>query len=74
MSEATLSSKHQIVVPKEAREALGVKAGDRLMVVTRGATVILMPKPESHEEALRGAGRGLFGKGHVRKERAGWGK
>ncbi len=72
MAEATLSTKHQIVVPKEAREALGVKAGDRLMVVTRGATVVLLPKPASHAEALRGLGQGVFEGGHVRKEREGW--
>jgi AbrB family looped-hinge helix DNA binding protein len=28
MAEATLSSKNQIVIPGEAREALGVKPGD----------------------------------------------
>ena len=27
-----MSSKHQIVVPREAREALGLKPGDRLLV------------------------------------------
>jgi AbrB family looped-hinge helix DNA binding protein len=39
MSEATLSSKNQIVIPKEAREALRVKAGDKLLVVVRGDRV-----------------------------------
>ena len=74
MAEATLSTKHQIVVPKEAREALGLKAGDRLVVVTRGSTVILMPKPASYADASLGLGRGLFEKDHVRKERASWRK
>lgn len=74
MAEATLSSKHQIVVPKEAREALGIKPGDRLMVVTRGSTVILMPKPASHGEAMRGLGRGMYGNDYLRKERESWRK
>lgn len=74
MAEATISSKNQIVVPKEAREALGVKAGDRVMVVTRGSTVILMPKPVSHAEAMRGLGRGMYGKDYARKERESWRK
>ncbi len=29
MYEAKLSSKNQIVVPREARKALGLKAGDK---------------------------------------------
>lgn len=45
MYEAKLSSKNQIVIPREARNALGLKAGDRLLVVVRGDTVILLPKP-----------------------------
>lgn len=36
MNRATLSSKNQIVIPREAREALGVKAGDQLLVVGAG--------------------------------------
>lgn len=35
-----LSSKHQIVVPQEARDALGLKAGDRLLVTVRDGSVI----------------------------------
>ena len=32
MAEATLSSKNQIVIPREAREALQLKPGDKLIV------------------------------------------
>ncbi len=35
-----LSSKHQIVVPREARDALGLKPGDRLLVTVRDRSVI----------------------------------
>ncbi|MFQ5702055.1 MAG: AbrB/MazE/SpoVT family DNA-binding domain-containing protein [Acidobacteriota bacterium] len=35
-----LSSKHQIVVPREAREALDLKPGDRLLVTVRDRSVI----------------------------------
>jgi AbrB family looped-hinge helix DNA binding protein len=35
-----LSSKHQIVVPREAREALALKAGDRLIVTVRDDGVV----------------------------------
>ncbi|MFQ5888524.1 MAG: AbrB/MazE/SpoVT family DNA-binding domain-containing protein [Gemmatimonadota bacterium] len=37
-----ISSKHQIVVPREAREALGLEAGARLLVSVRGDGVIEM--------------------------------
>lgn len=35
-----MSSKHQIVVPREAREALALKAGDRLLVTVRDDSVV----------------------------------
>ncbi len=35
-----LSSKHQIVVPREARAALDLKPGDRLLVTVRDTSVI----------------------------------
>jgi AbrB family looped-hinge helix DNA binding protein len=48
MAEATLSTKNRIVVPREAGEALGIKAGDKLLVVVRGSTVIILQEPR-HE-------------------------
>ena len=54
MVEATISSKNQIVIPREAREALGVKPGDRILVVVRGNRVIVLQKPKSHHAAIRG--------------------
>jgi AbrB family looped-hinge helix DNA binding protein len=36
MSESTLSRQNQIVIPKDARQALGIKAGDKLLLVVRG--------------------------------------
>ena len=35
-----LSSKHQIVVPREAREALELRPGDRLIVTVRSDGVV----------------------------------
>ncbi len=35
-----LSSKHQIVVPREARDALELKPGDRLLVTVTDRSVI----------------------------------
>jgi len=72
MAEATVSTKNQIVIPREAREALGVKAGDKLLVVVRGDSVVVIEKPKSHAHAIRGLGRGLYPKGYLRKERRSW--
>ena len=33
MTEATLSAKNQIVIPREARKALGLKPGDKILVL-----------------------------------------
>jgi len=45
MPAATLTSKGQITIPKEIREALGVKAGDRLgFHVTNDGTIIIVAK------------------------------
>ena len=72
MTEATLSAKNQIVIPREAREALQVKPGDKLVVVVRGQRVIVLEKPKSHEAAIRGLARGVYSGSHVRKERRSW--
>jgi AbrB family looped-hinge helix DNA binding protein len=72
MAEATLSTKNQIVVPREAREALGLKAGDRMLVVVRGKRVIVLEKPKSHHAAVRGLGRGAYSRNYLRKERQSW--
>ena len=72
MYEAKLSSKNQIVIPREARNALGLKAGDHLLVVVRGDTVILLSKPSKYHEALRGIGKGLYPPGYLVQERKSW--
>ena len=72
MYEATLSSKNQIVIPRGAREILGLKQGDRLLIVVRGKTVILLPKPKSHTKAIKGMGRGVYTSNYLKKERQNW--
>lgn len=72
MPQATLSSKNQIVIPKEGRDALRVKAGDKLLVVVRDDRVIVLKKPNAHHAAIRGIGEGVYPADHLRKERKGW--
>ncbi len=45
MRVVTLSSKGQIVLPREVREALGVRKGDRFAVMLEGERVILTRLP-----------------------------
>jgi AbrB family looped-hinge helix DNA binding protein len=72
MAESTLSAKNQIVIPREARRALGLRAGDRLLVVVRGARVIVLQKPERHHSAIRGLSKKTYPDGYLEKERRGW--
>jgi len=72
MSETALSSKNQIVIPREARRALGLKSGDKLLVVLHGKHLIVMPKPKSFSAAIAGITRGLYPKDYLKKERESW--
>ena len=70
--EATLSTKDQIVIPLEARKALQVKPGDKRVVVVRGQRVIVLQKPKSHHEAIRGLAPGGYPRDYLGKERQSW--
>ena len=72
MPEATLSSKNQIVIPREAREALRLKPGDKILVSVHGGRVVILQKPKSYAAAIRGLARGTFPKGYLKKERESW--
>jgi AbrB family looped-hinge helix DNA binding protein len=72
MAEAKLSAKNQIVIPREAREALQLKPGDKLLVVPCGNRIIILEKPKSFSNAIRGLARGLYPKDYLKKEREDW--
>jgi AbrB family looped-hinge helix DNA binding protein len=72
MAEVKISSKNQIVIPREVREKLGVKAGDKLLVVAQGDRVIVMQKPKSYPDTIRGMGRGIYPADYLEKERDSW--
>jgi len=72
MSTAKLSSKNQIVIPREARQALKVKSGDELLVVVRGEHLIMMKRPKSFAAALRGLAKDLYPPDYLEKERQSW--
>lgn len=70
--EATLSSKNQIVIPREARKRLGIKPGDKLLIVPHGNTIIVLAKPESYPEVILGLGKGLYPENYLEVERNSW--
>ncbi len=72
MSYIKLSTKNQIVLPREAREAMKVKGGDSLLVVVKGGITLLMPKPKKYVEALLGRGKTIYPKEYLKKERGSW--
>ena len=61
METVTLSSKYQLVMPREVRERLRLAPGTRLTVIEKGGVVYLVP--ERPLPALRGLARGTRGKG-----------
>ena len=71
-TEVSLSTKHQIVVPKDAREALGLSPGDKLLIVTLGKRVIMVRKPESFTAATKGLAEGIYEDGYLERERDSW--
>jgi len=74
MSTVKMSSKNQIVIPRDTRELLKVKGGDEILVVHRRGVAYLLPKPKSFVDALRGLARGRlrYPKNYLKKEHASW--
>jgi AbrB family looped-hinge helix DNA binding protein len=73
MAEVTVSSRNQIVIPREVREALQLKPGDKLLITAQGGKILVLEKPKSYSKAIRGVvPRGYYGKDYLRKERQSW--
>ena len=72
-----LSKKGQFVIPKEMREALGVKEGEELLVTFDQRRVVLT-RPHEYARATRGLLKGTWGRGretvkrYIEKERRSW--
>ncbi len=55
MSRATLTSKGQLTIPKEVRERLGLRRGDRVVFEFEGDSVRLKAEKRKRLEELRGS-------------------
>jgi len=57
MEPATLSTKYQLVIPREAREQMKLRPGMKFDVFVRGGIIYLIPQRPLKE--YRGIARGL---------------
>ncbi len=57
MATTTISPKYQVVIPKDVREKLHLKSGQKMTVVTKGGVVYLIP--EKPVEAFKGFLKGM---------------
>jgi AbrB family looped-hinge helix DNA binding protein len=72
MTEVTMSARNQIVIPLEARVALRLKPGDKVLVVIHGKELLILKKPTSYQAAIRGIAHGVYPEGYLDKERRSW--
>ena len=72
MAVQKLSSKNQIVIPKEARQAMGVKGGDELLVVVKDALMLVMSMPKRYTKTTQGLAKGAYPSGYLKRERRSW--
>ncbi len=72
----TISSKYQIVIPREAREKLDLKAGDKLIIKANNEKITIYPQPKSYAKYSLGLGKeiwqGVNATEYVKKERQTW--
>ena len=70
----TLSSKYQIVIPREAREALSLSAGDELLVLCKPDRVVIVPKPKKFAKHMAGLHREVWqgAEAYLQDERNAW--
>lgn len=68
--------KYQVVIPKELRKKVGIKPRDKVLVEEIEGVVVVIPKPKSFTDFLKGLGKEIW-KGedatrYIRRERESW--
>lgn len=71
-----VSSRNQIVIPSEARRALGIEPGDHLIVSVRDGLLVMIPKPDNILAHLRGLHKEIWAdvdvEEYINEERDAW--
>jgi AbrB family looped-hinge helix DNA binding protein len=57
MSKARVSSRYQVVIPKEVREGMSLRPGQEMQVIRKGNLIILVP--DRPLEEMRGFLKGM---------------
>ena len=66
MARTRVSSKYQVVIPKEIRKEIGIRPGQELQVVSKGGTITLIP--DRTIASMRGFVRGIRTEGFREKK------
>jgi AbrB family looped-hinge helix DNA binding protein len=61
MAEVTVSSKFQLVIPREVRRETGLKVGEKMVVIVKDGIINLIPRRRLKD--LRGFVKGIDLKG-----------
>jgi AbrB family looped-hinge helix DNA binding protein len=73
---ARVSSKNQIVLPREVRDELGVKSGDELLFIIRDGEIVVRSRPASFAQVMRGLHKNIWADVEVEdwlaRERSSW--
>jgi bifunctional DNA-binding transcriptional regulator/antitoxin component of YhaV-PrlF toxin-antitoxin module len=65
---AVVRKRHQLTLPGEAIDFLGLREGDQVVISLVNGSATLRPVRRSYA----GIAKGLYGKDFVERERAGW--
>ena len=72
----TVSSKNQIVIPREAREMLHIGPGEKLLVLCKEDRILLIPKPADYVKRMAGLHKevweGVEAEEYLAAERESW--
>lgn len=72
MAVQKLNSRNQIFIPKDARQAMGVKGGDELLVVVKDDLMLVMSMPKRYTKTMQGLAKGAYPSGYLKRERRSW--
>jgi len=73
----TVGKRAQIVIPKKAREAIGLKEGKKAALVYEQGRGVILGNPNESIKLLKGLGKEIWDKAggadkYLKKERASW--
>jgi len=75
MQETLISTKYQVVIPKNVRKSMSLKPGQKLYVYMADNQIVLTQKnnwPEDHLAALKGLWKNIHATNFLKSERDSW--